>query len=404
MGRFTKMKARALLVSVLLSSTAWLAGCGHYVCGATFGNSTCTSSGSTTTGTGNTTAFLYFMDDSVYQVAAEGLNVSNSGNFAPLAGFTTPAFGSNLGADAGVLIVEKQYLYIPFGNGSIYGYSIDGTTGALTTISGTPFTALAGGSAAVADPAGQYLFVGGPSGISVLTINQSTGSLSEIAGSPFTSVGTPTQLVTDGLGKYLYSVVGGSSITGFSYNASGLTALPFTLNSGVMMLASEATGKYLFGITENTGANGGNPDPSIYEFSIAQSGGTAGSLSAVTPVVTTTYPPIYIAVNPNGALVYTFNATTVSNTTTEDPIEGFSFSSSSGALTELSGLSPFTTLLGQEGKFDQSGQYLFEIGEESTSNTSGMIPLTVNTSTGALSSVLSFAGAASYSYGVTDAP
>jgi hypothetical protein len=74
---------------------------------------------------------------------------------------------------------------------------------------------------------------------------------------------------------------------------------------------------------------------------------------------TTTYSPFAIAVQPNsgGNLVYSFSINATD--TGFNPIEGYQLSSSTGALTALSG-SPFSNLSdGSWAQFDQSGQFLF---------------------------------------------
>ena len=95
------MKFRLLLSFVLLLSTMWTIGCGHYTCGTTFGSATCTPSGGGISGGGgggnniSQTAFVYFMDDNSEEMALEGLNVANSQTFAPIPTFVSPTFPVN---------------------------------------------------------------------------------------------------------------------------------------------------------------------------------------------------------------------------------------------------------------------------------------------------------------------
>jgi hypothetical protein len=72
-------------------------------------------------------------------------------------------------------------------------------------------------------------------------------------------------------------------------------------------------------------------------------------------------------------------------------------------LTELSGVSPFTGLDAQLGKFDQSGQYIFAVADVPNSSLSGVFAYGVSSS-GTLSNTLSHAGVASLSFAVTDEP
>ena len=180
-----RMKVRALCIGAVLLATMWTAGCGHYVCGTTFGNASCTASGSgiTTGGGGNTigvTAFVYFVDASAGGMAAEALNVNNSQTFAPLSSFVSPALSG--GGNGGMVVVGKKYLYIAATNSVLLGFSISSSTGALTPVPNSPY-AITGPSIA-ADPQGRFLFVGGPGIISAMTIN-SDGSLTAVPGSPF---------------------------------------------------------------------------------------------------------------------------------------------------------------------------------------------------------------------------
>jgi hypothetical protein len=400
------MKVRVLVVSTVLLSTMWVTGCGgHYTCGTTFGNATCTPSGGGISGGGGNngnnnigvTSFVYFMNDTAQQIAVEGLNVANSENFLPDSNFVSPAFPANLGNNGGVVIVNKQYLYIPFLNGPVYGFSIDATTGDLTPVPNSGSILVPGtGTTVAADPAGNVLFVGGSAGITAFTINLNDGSLTAVG---TVTASNPTQLATDGAGLYLYALTG-STITAFSYTASGTMApvsgSPFPI-SGMAQIAGESTGKFLFGIKGETGGGSGLIDKNIYVFSIAAGGG----LNVFGSPVPTQNAPGYLAVSPNGKFVYTFNQTADAAGTVNDPMEGFAFST--GVLTELSGVSPFSGLDAQLGKFDQSGEYIFAVADVPSSSVSGMFAYGVSSS-GALSSTLSHAGVASLSFAVTDEP
>jgi 6-phosphogluconolactonase (cycloisomerase 2 family) len=62
----------------------------------------------------------------------------------------------------------------------------------LTPISGSPFATQAAPAALAIDPAGQFLYVGQSStkGIEALSIDAATGALTTISGSPFFSGST----------------------------------------------------------------------------------------------------------------------------------------------------------------------------------------------------------------------
>ncbi len=141
------MKVRALLSSAVVLIMVSLVGCGHYNCssGAQFGNSTCTATGGgLSSGGGGTTGtaavFDFFFDSGQLDgslcldtaLVFFGVYDLLFGNFVDL----VPRVSSGIG---GMTIVQKQWMYISFnGSPEVEGYSIDGTTGALTAISGGP--------------------------------------------------------------------------------------------------------------------------------------------------------------------------------------------------------------------------------------------------------------------------
>lgn len=408
------MKVRVLSAALVLAGTMWMSACDHYVCSTTFGASTCGSNGGGLSqgGNGNSqTALIYFMNNAATNngqqgaLALEGVNVASSGTFAPVAGFLSPTFTGATGEGSGLVIVDKKYLYLPFTGGELFGYSIDASSGALTPLANTPYT-VSGGTSIVADPKGRFVFVGGSSGISTFIVN-ADGSLGANAQSPFSTGGvTPVTMTTDGLGRFLY-VADGADVIAYSYDQTAATLTPVggslasaTFGFPMMQVVGESTGNYLVGITGLTGAT----DNQVHVFSIAQPGSAnAGALAEVanSPFLTS-YPPVFVVTSPSGNFVYTFNETQSQTGTVIAPMEGFTLSN--GVLTELPTVSPFPALLGLEGAFDQSGTYLFMIGQEPNTTVTGTIPLTLDSTSGNLGTTLPYAGAPSFIIGVTDEP
>ena len=399
------MKVRALCVATVLAATMWLAGCGHYTCGATFGASSCSGGGSglSSSGSGNgltQTVFVYFMNDGSGEMALEALNLNNNQTFDGIGGFVTPSFTGASGSDGGVVVVSKKYLYVPFANGAVFGFTIDSSSGALTPIAGTggssPFTSPSGGSAVVAHPAGSFLYVGGAGGVTAFTVN-SDGSLSEVAGSPFSTGGvTPIQMSIDGAGKFLYAL-DGASLTVFSIESDGSLVMavgsPFPFS--MLQIEPDKSGTFMVGITGQTGATGGAGDPTVYVFSIGSSG-----VLTQTSNVTTVNPPAYMQVDAGGGFVYTFNQTAFGATAPSQPMEGFSLAS--GILTALPSTS-FSQLDAAMGKLDQAGLYIFADAQIPSTDVGGTFVYGIN-SDGSLSNTLPHAGTPSTSYAVTDEP
>jgi 3-carboxymuconate cyclase len=350
--------------------------------------------------------FVYLIDDNAGQLAAEGLNVNSAGTFAPISNFVPPP---SLGfvSDGGMVVVSKKYLYLPLSNasvGSIYGYSIDGTTGALSLLSNAPYpvTGLQGTGSSfsiAADPAGKFIFVGDAAGISVYAINSNDGSLSLLNVTPVsTGIGAPIQMATDGLGKYLY-LVDGTAIAEFSYNSAGLLSSLGTITSSISdlaMMSGEPSGKWMLGVRDQVGASGGVIDKNVYIFSI----NSTGTLVGTTPV-STPFAPVSLVVSPNDKFVYTFNEDDTSTSGTFlQPTVGFTFDSATGFLQNAV---PFTDVLTNIGRIDQSGQTIVVIGQSSATAAAGTIPITI-LSDGTLSASSQHAGGAFADFVITDAP
>jgi 6-phosphogluconolactonase (cycloisomerase 2 family) len=347
------MRVRMVLMLMVALAMMGLASCGHYNCksGATFGNSSCTASGSGLGGGGGAsgTAFAYLLGGG--SMIADELDLGTN-TFQEDISFVAPPVSATGAAIGGTVVVSKgtqKYLYVPFTDGTLYGYAIDGATGALTTVSATPYAA-PGGNAIAGDPAGNFLFVSDSSTdqISAFSI-AADGTLTSLGSFP--SLISAGQLTTDGLGKYLYAAagppLGGPQIAAFviTPGVGTLTPVlnsPFTPGFNVTKLVGENTGAYLFGINGLT-AN-------LYVFTL-----NAGVPRPPTPpFFATAAVPEDLVVNPSGKFVYTFNGSLT-------PMEGYLLDTSTGGLTAVAG-SPFTGVDLDEGQFDQSGIFLFGAG------------------------------------------
>jgi 6-phosphogluconolactonase len=413
------MRVRMVLMLIVGLAAISLTSCDHYTCSATFGVTSC-SPGTPSLGGGGTgsgaTAFVYVAggEDSL---ALAGLNVADSGTFGPVATFEPPTLPSGQG-QVGMVVVSELYLYILISNDTLYGFSIDSTTGAVTAVPNSPYTVTSVSEAAaytlVADPTGRFLFVSDSTGIESFTIAAADGSLTLNSGSPVSNSGFfAGQLATDGLGKYLYGVTTspGSGVLAYSYSAAGLlTPVPnspflttLAVNFNMAEIQGEPTGQFILGVSDEVGEFGGPTDNHVYVFGIAQTGSTSGALTPVTgSPFPTTNSPQYMTVSPNGTFVYTFEEDfNNQDAGTIYPMEGFTLGSS-GSLTPL-GVS-FAGLDATIGRFDQSGAYLFTIAIDPTTGVGGYFPYAASTTTGALTSTLSSVPAPGAVYAVTDAP
>jgi len=382
-----KLRVRIFLISAAIVAMLFLADCGHYNCGVTFGSSSsCTSSGSgfgTSTGPTSSTGAFVFVADAAGTGTTGTIDgyVLDSGlsTFGPTSSYTPPTTPL---ADSGVgmVVAQKQFLYTAFPSTSqIFGWTIS-STGSLTPISGTPLAApfvafMASGFGTqkiITNPAGTLLFFADTfqDKIYVYKIG-SSGTLTAASGSPFSVPFSPGNLATDGLGKYLYITETFSNHTGSEVGAYGigsggsLTAVPGSPFSFPMwQVQGEPSGKYLVGTTGNSAAAGfsGLDDDNLYVFGITQTGANAGAIAEVSgSPFATEFSPLDLAVqsNTNGNLVYTFGINDQSLAFND--VEGYAIGS--GGTLSLAAGSPFSNAaVGDLGALDQSGSFLFVYG------------------------------------------
>jgi len=165
--------------------------------------------------------------------------------------------------------------------GDISGFTINGTTGALTLISGSPFTDQPDDLgpniqpfALAITPDGRYLYVTnhGEDTISVFSINAMSGALTAVSGSPFDLFvddedcgSQPFGVAIGGSGRFLYVADNGcDAVSAFSIDPSTglLTELPgspyFVVAgdcfAGVNEATVDFTGRFLYVADQSCGA------------------------------------------------------------------------------------------------------------------------------------------------------
>jgi 6-phosphogluconolactonase (cycloisomerase 2 family) len=400
------MKVRALLSLMVVLMTMWLASCGHYTCGTTFGSATCSSSGSgISQGNGGNgsglIAFTYVADFSQNGQISPGMALAvfdeSAATYTPISSFAPPILPPY---PTQMAIVGKQFLYVSSKDGNVYGFSVDSTTGLLTSLPNSPY-AVAGGDSIVTNPSGTLIFVGDAAGqqVSSFVVN-ADGSLT-LTGAFATSGVSVRFMATDGKGSYLYATggVGSTAIAQFAIaSGGGLTAVASPLLSNVSAIAGEPSGKFLFGVSWQNGDN------RVQGFSI----GSTGALTSASST-NTTGTPRNLAVHPNGKWLYTFSEDPI--TVQQEAIEGFDLNST-GTLTAMNG-SPFTALIASGGEIEQSGQFLFGLGITVVGNgsQSAIRPYSIDPGAGTLTpwpansiQVSDFPGVNEAAFAVTDAP
>jgi len=311
----------------------------------------------------------------------------------PNSGVLTQLTGSPVAAGSAVRSIAMhpsgKFLYAansgdgpPTGDVSLFTIS---STGALTEV--TPRTNVGTTPTLLAmDTAGTFLYVGNAASdnISVFSIDAGTGALTAVAGSPFPTGPSPLNMQVSPSGEFLYVTLE-ESTTGivevFSINQGVLTPLLpnnlFTTGGNPYGIAISASGGFLY--TANT------RDSSISEFMINPDGSLAEISGS--PIGGTNSAPVALFIDKSGKFLYVANLGS-SN------LAAYTIGSD-GTLTLLSG-SPFSTGTNPSSIVsDSSGKYLF------VGNGSGIQSFSLDSGTGALTSVATYSAGNSTSIAIT---
>jgi 6-phosphogluconolactonase (cycloisomerase 2 family) len=179
---------------------------------------------------------------------AAGFNVNNLSAFTinPSSGSLTLVSGSPFTAGVGMnpfgLVVDSsgQFLYVgnTFGSGTISAFSIDAVSGKPTPVTGSPFATGIDPRSVCVDPSGKFLFAGtlGDGKVSVYTIGAS-GGLTPVSGSPFAVGVGISGVAVDPSAKFLYVADNSpGSVRALSIGATGaltpISGSPFVAGMG----------------------------------------------------------------------------------------------------------------------------------------------------------------------------
>src|SRR5262249_36054664 len=138
--------------------------------------------------------FLYAISSG--QIQSLGVNTT-TGKVSALAGVSSPTPGPS---NPGAILADPlgRFIYVSDSQaGNIRVLNIDHTTGRLSPVISSPFSA-PGPHGMAADSTGRFLFVANSNSdsISAFTVN-SSGALIPVAGSPFPVSASPTRLALD---------------------------------------------------------------------------------------------------------------------------------------------------------------------------------------------------------------
>lgn len=257
-------------------------------------------------------------------------------------------------------------------------FSVNSTTGALTSIPGSPFAT--GGSYPIAvavDPSGRFAYVANSNSydISAFTVDAATGALATAAGSPYaTGPAIPYQIAIDTAGRFAY-VATLSNLLAYSIDAatgalSTLAGSPFDVGAVHLAVTLHPTGEFAY-VTNQASAS-----VSAYRVDAA-----TGSLSTVagSPFATGGGNPSSIAIDPAGRFAYVTNSSTGS-------VAVFTVEAATGALAPIAG-SPFAAggCL-QSATVDPTGKFLY-VANTGCGSTGSVLAYTLDAATGALTPV-----------------
>ena len=182
-------------------------------------------------------AYYYQTISSLAQIAGFSVSASD-GSLTPVSGspFSTGFFPNRIAIDP-----ADKFLYVTIPTSfmgtstSVYAYTIDAASGALTAVPGSPFTTGENPVSAAVDISGRFLFVANGANtangnsVSAFSIDPNTGALTAVPGSPFAASPFPGFVATDPSGQYVYVGLGSSpGIAAFVMNQStgALTPMP----------------------------------------------------------------------------------------------------------------------------------------------------------------------------------
>jgi 6-phosphogluconolactonase (cycloisomerase 2 family) len=245
----------------------------------------------------------YVADFFTNQISSFLLNTSTGAltPFQTLAARSMPSSVALAQGASAVHIVPKFAYVANKGSADVSAFTISGS-GALGSVSGSPFAAGTNPASVAVDPSGSFAYVAnsGSGTVSAYTINSSSGALASVSGSPFAAGTTPSSVAVDPSGRFVYVANAGSNnVQAYSITAGtgaltnvGVTAAGTTPIS----IAVEPSGRFLYA------ANSGSNDVSGYSI------GAAGALTSLGATVPAGTGPSSIAVDPTGTFAFVSNS------------------------------------------------------------------------------------------------
>jgi 6-phosphogluconolactonase len=321
--------------------------------------------------------FVYVANEDFSNVSGYTLD-STSGALSTIAGspFPTPGWMlTSVAVDPSgkfAYVVAKCVSNDSCLNGLVSAYSIDGTTGALTLVAGSPFAAGASAHSVAVDPSGLFVYVAneclalnpnctGNGTVSAYTINRATGALTPVSGSPFPAGAYAFSVTTDPSGKFAY-VVNVCTLVAPGCTPPG-TVSAYTIDRTMCALTPVLGSPFMAGGSpESVAVNPAgtfayvvNDTGTISAYSIDSHTGALTPIAG-SPFVATGLTPVSVAVDPAGKFAYVANYCGI-NSCDRGGVGVYAINSTTGALTVVpgafvaAGTTPNTAVVDPSGKF-----------------------------------------------------
>lgn len=344
------------------------------------------------TAQGAATSFAYVANFGSNNVSGFTINPDTGALTAvpgsPFAAGPTPTFVT--------VTPSGQFLYVANegatpGTGSISAYVIDAATGTLVPVSGSPFPDGSFPVVTAVDPSGQFLYVahcasagcniGGMGSVSAFTIDGATGALTPVAGSPFSGGREVRWVTVHPSGQFLYTAnFSGRNVWGYAIDPTTgaltpLPGLPFPAGDGPISLAIDPSGQFAYvtnvlssnisAYTIDSGsgaltaidgspfaAGGANPAGAVVNptgqfaywanqgsntVAAASIDGTTGALTLIGSPVAAGERPVQAVSDPAGQFLYVSNCASICGAAGPGNVSAYSIDSTSGALTAIAG-------------------------------------------------------------------
>jgi 6-phosphogluconolactonase (cycloisomerase 2 family) len=196
---------------------------------------------------------------------------------------------------------------------TIAAFDINGSTGVLTPVNGSPFGGNISPFYGTSDPAGKFLYAVDQNNgrIYGFSIDATTGALTAVPGSPYSPSASQARIpLVDPSGSFLYVTHQDScgddcqgAVSAYKINADGslteITGSPYSTDYGTFGIAIQPSGKFLYTM------NGRNCCRSANTISVFQVDPASGALTPINgSPFTAAGTPFLAAIHPNGNFLY----------------------------------------------------------------------------------------------------